>query len=91
MSPAVSRPFRCGWKPHLRPLTPIPLPGVVQQCVRLSNSDLGLVHANLSLGHLRLPFGLEPRHVRRSPLSANRRGSPADTRWREHWLGRVCM
>ena len=45
-------------------------------CVRLPGLDLGLVHANLALGYppLASAFGLEPRKVRRSPLSAKRKG-----------------
>jgi hypothetical protein len=49
---------------------PIPLLGVLQQCVRLLGLDLGFAHANLVLGFPPSAFGLEPRKVRRSPLSA---------------------
>ena len=56
---------------------PLPLLGVLQQCVRLSGLDLGFAHANLVIGCPPSAFGLEPRTVPHSPLSAKRRGSLA--------------
>ncbi|KAF8438639.1 hypothetical protein L210DRAFT_2277677 [Boletus edulis BED1] len=86
MSLVVLRPSRCGRKPRLRPLTPIPLPRVLQQCVCLPSSDLSLVHANLALGDPPLAGALEPRKIH-SVLYAKQGDlwrRIANTRWPLH-------